>query len=126
MIFKQCKDTLRLDQSRSDNACRVQCEIWARLLAAVLVFLWHTHANAACWHQHHIEISFEKVAHTIQLHGQGLARTLMLGGPGLVDALRQWWRCLLKTARKGRQKTRTNTWDRLLHEWLDPQAVSSC
>lgn len=126
LIFKQCKDTLRLDQSRSDNACRVQCEIWARLLAAVLVFLWHTHANAACWHQHHIEISFEKVAHTIQLHGQGLARTLMLGGPGLVDALRQLWRCLLKTARKGRQKTRTNTWDRLLHEWLDPQAVSSC
>jgi IS4 transposase len=35
LIFKQCKDTLRLDQSRSDNPWRAQCEIWARLLAAV-------------------------------------------------------------------------------------------
>jgi hypothetical protein len=125
LIFRQCKDTLRLDQSRSDNPWRAQCEIWARLLAAVLVFLWHTHANAACWRQHQIEISFEKVAHPLQLFGQGLARALELGGNGLVIELQRLWRCLLKTARKGRQKSRTNTWDRLLNEWLDPQPVSS-
>ena len=104
LVFKQCKDTLRLDQSRSDNPWRAQCEIWARLLAAVLVFLWHTHANAACWRHHHIEISFEKVAHTIQLQGQALARALMLGGPGLVETLLQLWRCLLKTAHRVEQR----------------------
>ncbi|MEI7939321.1 MAG: hypothetical protein WCK27_21770, partial [Verrucomicrobiota bacterium] len=29
---------LRLDVTESAHPCRVQCEIWARLLAAVLIF----------------------------------------------------------------------------------------
>jgi hypothetical protein len=125
LIFRQCKDTLRLDQSRSDDPYRAQCEIWARLLAAVLVFLWHTHANAFSWLQHHIELSFEKVAHTLQLFGQSLARVFMRGGTALVEELQRVWRCLIKTARKGRQKSRTNPWDRFLSAWANLQPVAS-
>jgi len=121
LIFRQCKTTLRLDQARGDNEHRTQCEIWARLLCAAFVFLWHAHANSACWLRHHQEISFAKTACLIQLEAHGLARLLFEGGSPLREALHRLWRCILKTARKGRQKTRTNSWDALNDLWLDPK-----
>lgn len=59
LIFRQIKTTLRLDKSESDKSYRVQCEIWARLTSAVLLFLWHAHASAECWRRHACEASFE-------------------------------------------------------------------
>jgi hypothetical protein len=122
LIFRQCKDTLRLDQNRSDNPFRVQCEIWARLLVAVMAFLLHTHADAVSWATHRIQISFEKVVRNLQANGISLARALVAGGQILRDELSKLWRGLLVIARKGRQKTRTNTYDRLLDTWLEPKA----
>jgi hypothetical protein len=124
LIFRTCKSTLRLDQTRGDNAHRTQCEIWARLICAVLIFLWHAQANAVCWLQHRREISFEKTACLFQLQGAGLARALVRGGLNLMETLREMWRCTLKTARKGRQKTRTNTWDSLHDLWLHPKPTT--
>jgi len=121
LIFRQCKSTLRLDQARGDHDHRTHCEIWARLLGAVFVFLWHTHANAVCWLRHRMEISFEKTACTIQQKAHGLGRAFFRGGVRLHEELRELWNCLLKTARKGRQKTRTNSWDALNDLWLNPE-----
>jgi hypothetical protein len=121
LIFRQCKDTLRLDQSRSDNPFRVQCEIWARLLVAVTAFLFHTHADAVSWATRRIQISFEKVVRNIQANGISLARALVAGGQVLRDELYNLVRGLLVIARKGRQKSRTNTYDRLLEFWLEPK-----
>jgi hypothetical protein len=123
LIFRQCKQTLRLDHTAGEDPYRTQCEIWARLLLAVFVFWWHAHATGACWLKHRVEISFEKAAHLIQKEGLGLARALIQGGVAQTAALRRLWRSLLKTARKGRQKTRTNSWDLLLDRWLDPQTT---
>lgn len=39
LIFRQTKSVLRLDQTESADPSRVQCEIWARLIGAVLLFL---------------------------------------------------------------------------------------
>ena len=123
LIFRQCKDTLRLDQARSDNPCRVQCEIWGRLLVAVMAFMLHTHADAASWAHDRIQISFEKVVRTLQMNGLSLARALVQGGQTLHVQLVGFWQCLLLTARKGRQKSRTNTYDRLLEKWPELQQV---
>jgi len=121
LIFRTCKSTLRLDQARGDNPDRTQCEIWARLLCAVLIFLWHAHTNAACWMHQGMETSFEKTACLFQRKGEGLARALVLGGTHLLETLRELWRCSIKTTGKGRQKTRTNTWDQLHDLWLNPK-----
>jgi hypothetical protein len=120
LIFRTCKSLLRLDQARGDNLYRTQCEIWARLICAVLVFLWQAHTNQVCWLQHGMEISFEKTACLFQLNGKELAKAFVRGGAKLMETLREMWRCTLKTARKGRQKTRTNTWDMLNDLWLNP------
>ena len=46
LIFRQTKSVLRLDKTECNDPSRVQCEIWARLICAVLLFLWHAHASA--------------------------------------------------------------------------------
>lgn len=121
LIFRQVKSVLRLDQTESENPSRIQCEIWARLLGAVLLFLWHAQANAQCWRAHGSEISFEKLIRAMQQWGHTLARAFCQGSEKLLRELRALWRQLMVNARKGRQKTRTNTWDHLMELWLKPK-----
>jgi len=122
LVFRQLKSALRLDQSNSDKSSRVQCEIWARLLAGVMIFAWHAQANAVCWATRGCEASFEKVSALFQQWGQTLARAFWQGAEALRQVLQSMWRHTLKLARKGRQKNRTNTWDKLRELWLKPQS----
>jgi hypothetical protein len=119
LIFKQCKSVLRLDQTEADqNPYRVQCEIWARLLASVVLFAWHSHLQAALAIGHQREISFGQVACHFQQQGMTLAHQLIEGGQRLLEALWQLWRHLLRTTIKGRQRTRKTTWELLNDHWL--------
>lgn len=122
LIFRQAKSVLRLNKSESDNPSRVQCEVWARLLCAVLLFLWHSHANAQCWQEHRSELSFEKLIRVMQQWGHTISRAFLHGTEELLQQLRTIWRHLLVNARKGRQKSRTNTWDYLMDLWLLPKS----
>ncbi|MEI6784496.1 MAG: hypothetical protein WCQ21_26680 [Verrucomicrobiota bacterium] len=81
----------------------MQCEIWARRLAAVLSFWWHAHAGAGCWQQHGGEISCEKLGRRFQQWGHRLARGLIHGGDAWRLEWRDLWHHLLKGARKERQ-----------------------
>ena len=121
LIFRQAKTVLRLDQSESENPSRVQCEIWARLLCAVILFLWHANLNAECWVRFQAEASFEKVIVTMRQWGHTLARAFLKQPAELLQELRTLWRHLLKQGPKGRQKSRTNSWDALLDLWLEPK-----
>lgn len=124
LIFRQAKSVLRLDKTESQNPFRIQCEIWARLLCVVLVFWWHAHANAQSWHQHKSEISFEKLTRVMQQWGHTLTRAFLKTPEALMEVLHTLWRQVLVNARKGRQKTRTNTWDLLMNLWLQPKSDS--
>jgi hypothetical protein len=118
LIFRQIKSVLRLDQTESENPCRVQCEIWARLTCAVLLFLWHAHASAECWVRYRCEASFEKIVGMLQHWGHTIARAL-LGPPALLlEELRKVWQQILRNGRKGKQKSRRNSWENLFDLWL--------
>lgn len=122
LIFRQAKSVLRLDQTRSENPSRVQCEIWARLLCAVVLFLWHVNLNAQCHLHHQSEASFEKVIVAMRQWGHTIARALLKAPADLLQELRALWRHLLTSVPKGRQKSRTNSWDYLLELWLEPKS----
>lgn len=119
LIFKQWKSVLRIHILPSNNKYRVQCEVWARLLAAVLGFVWHQHAGAACQTHHQREISFLKLAKQLQQYGQVLVRTLFTDRAGWETLLREIWNKVLKLARKEHQKSRQTTWENLCTHWLD-------
>lgn len=118
LVFRTAKSVLRLNQTEGDKEARVRCEIWARLMAAVVVFLWHGHGQAAAWRRGQWEISFEKLARHLQQHGLSLAQALVEGGRRLGEQLRRLWRQLAVGARKGRRK-RLTTWQSLQAYWLD-------
>lgn len=120
LIFKQWKSVLRLDVIPSDNPYRVQCEVWARLLAALLGFVWHQHANCACLQEHQREISFSKMAKQLQQQAHTLARTIFQSPASLESLLREMWFKILKLARKEHQPSRPTTWQNLCTHWLDP------
>jgi len=120
LIFKQCKSLLRLDVTEArKNVYRVQCEIWGRLIAAVVLFAWHSHLQAALSPRSKREISFGQVACHFQQHGTTLAQQFIQGGLRLAEALWRLWRHLLQTTIKGRQRTRKTTWELLNEHWLE-------
>jgi hypothetical protein len=122
LIFRQIKSVLRLDQTESENPHRVQSEIWARLICAVLLFSCHAQASAECWHRFAGEASFEKLIRLMQQWGHTLARACVGGPLRFLYELRLVWRHLLVNARKGRQKSRPTTWENLFNLWLNPLA----
>ena len=122
LVFKQCKSVLRLDVTEADeNEFRVQCEIWDRLTAAVVVFSWHRQLQAALRQkQPGREISFARVAARLRQNGMSLALALVGGVQRLEEELWRLWRQLLHTAVKGRQRTRKTTLELLNEHWLKP------
>ena len=123
LIFRQTKSVLRLDKSESNAPDRVQCEIWARLICAVLLFLWHAHASSECWLRHQCELSFEKLIRLMQHWGLTIARAFLSEPRELLQVLRTIWKQLLTNARKGRQKSRPTTWENLWDLWLNAPAT---
>ena len=118
LVFKQWKSVLRLDVLPSANGCRVQCEIWSRLLSALLAFVWYQHTNALALKLHEREIRFLKLAKQLQHHGQVLVRALFAGRERLESEYRSLWKRILKLARKERQLSRPTTWENLCTHWL--------
>jgi hypothetical protein len=121
LVFKQCKSVLRLNVTEAlHNVARIQCEIWARLIGALVVFGWHGHLQAASWARRRAELSFGQVARQLQSRGLSLAAALIVGGQPLQAYLWQIWNHLLVTTRQGRQRTRQSTWQALQKNWLAP------
>jgi len=123
LVFKQWKSVLRLDVLASQNHCRVQCEVWARLLAALLAFVWYQHANVTCLELHEREISFSKVAKLLQQQGQAVVQALFASRERIESEFRSVWKKILKLARKERQLSRPTTWEDLCSHWLEVSPV---
>jgi hypothetical protein len=123
LIFRQTKSVLRLDKSESQDACRIQCEVWGRLLAAVLLFWWHAHASAECWLRHQREVSFEKLIRLMQHWGLSIMLAFLKGPLELQQLFRTIWKQIMVNARKGHQKTRSTSWQNLADHWLNPQTT---
>lgn len=123
LIFKQWKSVLRLDVLPSHNEFRVQCEVWARLLAALLAFVWYQHTNACCLQIHQREISFVKLAKQLQQQGQAWVRALFGERERIGLEFRSLWKKILKLARKERQPSRPTTWENLCSHWLEVQPL---
>lgn len=126
LVFKQCKSVLRLNVTLARiNPFRVQWEIWARLIAAVVIFAWYAHLQVACWARKKREISFAQVAKTFQQHAIVLNAALIERGQKLQNELWKLWRQLLYTTIKGRQRSRKTTAEALQACWLDPSQTDS-
>lgn len=124
LLFKQFKSILQLDKSLSQDPYRRQCEIWARLIAAIVVGSCHRCINALCWARHQCEISFLKLANHFQQQGSRLVQAFLDGPLQWIAAMSCLCRSAMKLARKEQQPSRPTTWENLQTLWLNPKQTN--
>ena len=66
LTFKQFKSILQIDKGDTGNINRFMCEVYGKLITAVLVHYMHTSINNRVWSESKRELSFEKLWKRIQ------------------------------------------------------------
>jgi hypothetical protein len=66
LIFKQLKSVLRIHSSNTKNEYRLRCELYGKLIMAVLIHYLHSSLNFEMWSIKKTEVSFDKLYKRIQ------------------------------------------------------------
>ena len=120
LLFKQLKSILRVPQSDTGNEHRLRCELYGKLIAAVLVHRIHAMANIALWNAERREISMDKLYKRLQERAFTLAQILVLSFTQAMAHLYRELDTLLKHCRKYRQRSRMTTLE-MLEARFDPK-----
>ncbi len=78
LLFKQLKSVLSIHQSHTKNVSRLKCEIYGKLILAVLVNRIHACINYQLWNEKRRELSFDKFYKRIQERAFALLALLLL------------------------------------------------
>jgi len=109
LLFKQLKSILRVHQSDTGNEHRLRCELYGKLIGAVIIHRIHAAETNRLWNTQRREVSMEKLYKRIQERAFTLMR-IMLGSIGEALAyLRSQLAKLIPACLKDRQPSRLTT-----------------
>jgi len=109
LVFKQLKGVLRVHSSNTAKQYRLKCEIYGKLIMAVLIHGIHSSLNANMWTTRNREVSFDKLYKRIQERAFSLLQNMLLT---VVTAVKQFLREINRLAIaciKTRQPSRKTT-----------------
>jgi len=109
LLFKQLKSVLSIHRSHTKNLSRLKCEIYGKLILAVLINRIHAHANNQLWNQKRRELSFDKFYKRIQERAFALLGLLLLSAHEAAKYLFAEMQRLTKNCLKLRQRSRQTT-----------------
>lgn len=115
LLFKLWKSEGQLDQTRAERVERVQCEMYAKLLALLCA---HWLMLVSCYSE--VNSSPTRLMRTIRKHAQGVIVALGKSGAEVERALEELVRRLQATRPMTRRKTLPNAFDALLHLTNNP------
>ena len=114
LLFKQLKSVLAIHRSQTrKNVSRLKCEIYGKLILAVLVHRIHADLNNLFWNQAHRELSFDKFYKRIQERAFAILHRLLLSVPMAVKYLSVEIRSVVKNCFKLQQRSRQTTLEML-------------
>jgi len=119
LLFKQLKSILCVHQSNTANEHRLRCELYGKLITAVLVHRIHAAANNLLWNSARREISMDKLYKRIQERAFTLAQLCLLSLAHAISFLHRELENLLKHCMKEQQRSRMTTLE-MLEVGLDP------
>lgn len=119
LLFKQLKSVLRIHQSDTANEHRLRCELYGKLIAAVLVHRVHAAANNLFWNSAKREISMDKFYKRIQEQAFHFARCFLVSLKHATDYFYGELDNLLKHSMKNQQRSRMTTLE-MLETGFDP------
>ena len=119
LLFKQLKSILRIHQSETTKAPRLRCELYGKLIVAVMIHRIHAAANSRFWNGQQREVSMAKLYTRLQERAFSLLRHLLHSTEQAVAYLYTELERLLPSCLKGRQRSRMTTLE-MLEAQRDP------
>lgn len=108
LLFKLSKSYLRVDECRSQNPWRILCELYAKLIGAIMV---HWLSLISIWER--ADRSLPKAAQAVARFAVALALALP-NQAELITTLQRLQDCLRATCKMNHRKKHPNTYQRLL------------
>jgi len=113
LLFKQLKSVLCIHRSNTKNENRLKCEIYGKLILAVLIHRIHAHLNNQIWNRERRELSFDKFYKRIQERAFLLLHILLSSVHEAALYLDTEVLRLIKNCLKSRQRSRQTSLERL-------------
>jgi len=109
LLFKQLKSILRVHQSDTSNENRLRCELYGKLIGAVIIHRIHAGETNRLWNTQRREVSMEKLYKRFQERAFTLMRMLLASVADAIVYLRAQLTKLIPVCLKDRQPSRLTT-----------------
>jgi hypothetical protein len=114
LLFKQLKSVLAIHRSQTrKNISRLKCEIYGKLILAVLIHRLHANLNSLFWNKEHREISFDKFYKRFQERAFSILAKLLASVHKAVQYLADEISNVIINCLKLKQRSRKSTLERL-------------
>jgi len=113
LLFKQLKSIMRIHQSDTGIENRLRCELYGKLIMAVLIHRVHGSLQGDLWHSDRQEVSFDKLHKRFQERAFMLLRQCIVSLSAAISFLRVEIPRMLRACYKAHQKSRQTTLQRL-------------
>lgn len=116
LLFKQLKSVLAIHRSKvRNNVSRLKCEIYGKLILAVLVHRMYAYLNSLFWNHTHREISFDKFYKRFQERAFAILVQLQVSVRKAIQYLTAEIRSIAINCLKLKQLSRQSTLELLAH-----------
>jgi len=109
LLFKQLKSILKVHQSDTGREDRLRCELYGRLIGAVLIHRIHAKETNRLWNTKRREVSMDKLYKRIQERAFTLLCLLLASVRAAVGYLRKQIKRIIPNCLKERQRSRMTT-----------------
>lgn len=109
LLFKQLKSVLCVHHSNTGRADRLRCEIYGKLIMAILLHRIHADINIRLWNTEHRELSMEKLYKRFQERAFIILDLMLVAIEKAIAYLRDEIPRLIKNCMKSRQRSRRST-----------------
>lgn len=109
LLFKQIKTILCVHKSNTGRENRLRCEIYGKLIMAVMIHRIHAEINIRLWNSKHKELSMEKLYKRIQERAFIILDMLLISLQKAINYLRAEIPRLIKNCIKLHYKSRRTT-----------------
>lgn len=114
LLFKQLKSVLTIHHSPArKNASRLKCEIYGKLIVAVLIHRLHAYINNIFWKQTRCEISFDKLYKRFQERAFVILSLFLVSVRSAMNYLADQLQAIALNCLKLKQRSRPSTLEML-------------
>lgn len=109
LLFKKIKMVLCIHKSDTGKENRLRCEIYGKLIMAVMIHRIHADINIRLWNSKHKELSMEKLYKRIQERAFIILDLLLSSVQKAISYLQEEIPRLIKNCMKSHQRSRRST-----------------